>query len=413
MASSLLLNSNPAPTSVCYIVRDLGHYHDARLEGAARRTALDVSVIEMCNRSKYPAFDRAPSDGCGYERYTLFPGRMFKDIPLRDLRSALASKLTLLAPQVLAVPGWSSPEALASLGWAAGNSVPVIVLSESQRHDYPRTVLGEILKRRLLPLCSAALVGGSRHADYAADLGLANDNIFTGYDIVDNEHFRTGAEKARNDRALRARLELPAEFFLTCSRFVYEKNLVRLLEAYARYCASCSAPWGLVMLGAGPLKDEVEATIRRLQLEKRVVTPGYIPYDSIPPYYGLAGAFILPSVIEPWGLVVNEAMAARLPVVVSNLCGSAADLVQEGRNGFTFDPSSVEQLADLLLKVSRLPQDQRDAMGRAGQEIIGRWSPELFGENLEKAMQAALAAPRPSVSALDRAVLWLLIHRRH
>jgi glycosyltransferase involved in cell wall biosynthesis len=99
--------------------------------------------------------------------------------------------------------------------------------------------------------------------------------------------------------------------------------------------------------------------------------------------------------------------------VVSNLCGSAADLVQEGRNGFTFDPLNIEQLADLMLKVSRLPQDRRDAMGKAGQEIISRWSPELFGENLEKAMQAALAAPRPSVSALDRAVLWLLIHRRH
>ena len=411
MASSLLLDSSPAPASVCYIVRNLGHYHDARLEGAAKRTALDVSVIEICNLQNYQAFNRAPSDASGYQRHTLFPGRMFKDIPLTELRSALSAKLTLLGPQALAVPGWSSPEALASLNWAVHNSVPVIVLSESQRHDYRRNLLGEILKHRLLPLCSAALVGGSTHADYAADLGLTKDNIFTGYDIVDNEHFRSGAETARQDRTLRARLELPAEFFLTCCRFVFEKNLVRLLEAYARYCASCPDPWGLVILGTGPLKDEVEGTIRRLQLGTRVVTPGYIPYDSLPTYYALAGAFILPSVIEPWGLVVNEAMAARLPVLVSDRCGSAADLVQEGRNGFTFDPSSVEQLADLMLKVSRLPRDQRDAMGRAGQEIISRWSPEFFGENLEKAMQAALAAPRPSVSTLDRAVLWLLMHR--
>jgi glycosyltransferase involved in cell wall biosynthesis len=134
-------------------------------------------------------------------------------------------------------------------------------------------------------------------------------------------------------------------------------------------------------------------------------------YDTLPAYYGLASAFILPSVIEPWGLVVNEAMAAGLPVLVSERCGCAQDLVQRGRNGFTFDPCDIEDQASLMLRLSSMPETQRSAMGLASQEIISRWTPELFAQNLEKAAQAARTAPRRSVSVLDRVILWLLRRR--
>ena len=79
-----------------------------------------------------------------------------------------------------------------------------------------------------------------------------------------------------------------------------------------------------------------------------VLLPGFKQYPELPLYYGLAGAFVLPSLTEPWGLVVNEAMAAGLPVVVSDRCGCASDLVRPGENGFAFDPCDIEQLAALL-----------------------------------------------------------------
>jgi glycosyltransferase involved in cell wall biosynthesis len=116
-------------------------------------------------------------------------------------------------------------------------------------------------------------------------------------------------------------------------------------------------------------------------------------------------------VSETWGLTVNEAMAAGLPVLVSERCGCARDLVVEGRNGFTFDPCDVEALSKLMLRLSSTPEDQREAMGRASQEIIARWTPETFAEGLWRAVGAAHAAPRPSLSALDRVLLRLLVHR--
>lgn len=120
--------------------------------------------------------------------------------------------------------------------------------------------------------------------------------------------------------------------------------------------------------------------------------------------------FVHASTSEQWGLVVNEAMAAGLPVLVSNRCGCAADLVREGVNGFTFDPYDVEEMTRLMFRVAHGDVD-RAALGQASREIIAEWGPERFAVGLEQAVEAALSAPAPKPSLLDRALLWALIHR--
>ncbi len=124
----------------------------------------------------------------------------------------------------------------------------------------------------------------------------------------------------------------------------------------------------------------------------------------------MAGAFVHASTTEQWGLVVNEAMAAGLPVLVSERCGCAPDLVRDGVNGFTFDPYDPGQLADLMLKVSS-DQCDRLAMGRASQEIIKDWGPERFADGLMQAVAVARSRPLPKASWLDRSLLWALVHR--
>jgi glycosyltransferase involved in cell wall biosynthesis len=148
-----------------------------------------------------------------------------------------------------------------------------------------------------------------------------------------------------------------------------------------------------------------------LGLDGSVRLPGFVQYDGLRALYARAGAFILPSVSDPWGLVVNEAMAAGLPVLVSNRCGCAPDLVEEGRNGFTFDPYDIEGLARLMLRMSSMSDAERAAMGQASREIIRRWTPETFATNLMKVVEVALAAPRPKATLLDKLLLWALIHR--
>jgi glycosyltransferase involved in cell wall biosynthesis len=192
---------------------------------------------------------------------------------------------------------------------------------------------------------------------------------------------------------------------------VPKKNLPRLIEAFARYRQTAGpSAWPLELLGDGPMRGELERTRAAHSLETALVMPGFVQYGGLPSYYGNAGAFVHASTIEQWGLVVNEAMAAGLPVLVSERCGCAPDLVEEGRNGHTFDPYDVDALAGLMLKVVSGARD-RAAMGEASRQIIARWSPETFAEGLERAVRAALDLPLQRPGLLERMLLWALSHR--
>jgi len=188
-------------------------------------------------------------------------------------------------------------------------------------------------------------------------------------------------------------------YFLASSRFIERKNLRRLIDAYADYRRRSldsslatrhpSLPtWGLVLLGTGPLREEMMRQVERERIPE-VSFPGFQQLDALLGYYAGAGAFVHPARQEQWGLVVNEAMACGLPVLVSRTVGAAYDLVQDGVNGFRFDPEDTGGLAALLTKVAA-PDFPREQFGAASRRIIAEWTPEEFGRNFWRA--AAVAA---------------------
>jgi len=134
---------------------------------------------------------------------------------------------------------------------------------------------------------------------------------------------------------------------------------------------------------------------RDLQLEDDVRFPGFAQYDQLPAYYGLASAFVHASVVEQWGLVINEALASGLPVLVSDRCGCVPELVSEGHNGFAFDPLDIEKLAELMARLSEV--SDLGEMGYASRRIISAWSPERFSEGMLNAVKTAqtVTGPRP------------------
>jgi glycosyltransferase involved in cell wall biosynthesis len=265
----------------------------------------------------------------------------------------------------------------------------------------------------LVKLNSAGLAGGTPHKDYLIQLGLAGKQVFLGYDVVDNGYFQRETEKARSDDAnLRCQHGLPEKYFLASARFVEKKNLFRLVEAFAQYreLAGKSETWNLVLLGDGPLKTDLKKLISELGLKSFVHLPGFKQYHELPVYFGLAGAFVHASTTEQWGLVVNEAMASGLPVLVSNRCGCAMDLVSPGVNGFQFDPVNVDKLAQQMLKISTDNFPLAD-FGEASRRIISTWGPERFAGGLRDAVAVALKNRRPRVGMIDRLLLRLLLRR--
>jgi 1,2-diacylglycerol 3-alpha-glucosyltransferase len=395
---------------VAVLFHRIGPYHLARLEAAGARcslTAIELSSVD--DTYAWSQVDGAPN----FARLALFADEDVDRKRRSEVERRVHAALTEADPQVVAIPGWSHPGALAALLWSLQKGRPALLMSESAMHDRARGRAREAAKRQVVRLFSSALVGGAPQCAYACALGLSRATIFDGYDVVDNEHFARGARHARIAGELwRARLGLPERFFLASGRFVAKKNLIRLLDAYAEYrrWAGVGA-WHLVLLGDGELRSEVESRIARLDLAGAVVLPGFRQYHELPACYGLAGAFVHASTTEQWGLVVNEAMASGLPVIVSKRCGCTHDLVRNGINGFTFDPFDVDELARLMQRVAAMTDGQREAMGRAGQRIIADWGPERFADGLMRAVQVAMSRPPPPAGWSDQALLWALARR--
>jgi glycosyltransferase involved in cell wall biosynthesis len=327
--------------AVCF--HHLGPYHRARLRAAGARTplvALEVCSVDQTHGQKPDA------EPVGFDKVSLFDAADIDAGKLPAVRQTVAEVLERLDPTVVVVPGWSHPAALAMLEWSSSRCRPAVLMSDSTAHDGRRWWWREAVKRRVVAAASAALAAGAPQRAYLHALGLRSDAVFTGYDAVDNAYFAEQAARARKlAQGTRARLGLPERFFLVSGRFIDEKNLLRLLYAYAAYRRRTGADaWHLVLVGDGELRSEIEGRIARLDLTGGVVLAGFRPYEELPAYYGLASALVLASVSETWGLVVNEALASGLPVIVSERCGCAPDLVRNGINGFTFDPCDAEAL---------------------------------------------------------------------
>lgn len=394
---------------VAILFHRFGPYHHARLRALGTRcelTAIELSAVDN-------TYAWAPVAGSvGFSRVTLFRDADVEDKTTEEVRHALWHTLDEYRPQAVALPGWGNKPSLLALEWCRQNDIPAIMLSASTAVDDIRLPWKEWAKSQIVSQCGSGLVGGRRHVDYLVQLSMARERIFVGYDVIDNNYFSRGAALTRGRaEALRVDHALPSKYFLNSSRFVEKKNLPKLIEAYAKYRALAGkGAWHLVVIGDGPLRPQLEEQIGRLGLNSHVHLLGFKQYDELPIYYGLAEAYIQPSTTEQWGLVVNEAMACGLPVLVSDRCGCAPDLVRQGVNGYVFDSFDVDGLAELMTKLSA-DEKVLAEMGEASREIIAHWTPDIFAENLLKAAQSACANPLPKISWFDRMLLRGLIRR--
>lgn len=393
---------------MAWILPDISHYHHARIEAFARAADRPRSVAVVCvgGVSGFREF-RCPADRLrSYALTTIFPGCYYRAVAPRALRAALGRHLAGLQPGALLIQGWAQAHALIPLAWGAAHGVPCVVSSESQESDERRSPWREAIKRRVVSLFGSGLVGGQPHADYLARLGMPAARVFMGYDVVDNAHFAGGAARARARPATeRARLGLPARYFLASGRMVAKKNHPFLVRAYAEFLRrSDGSPWHLVILGDGDGRLAIEQLVQELGLGERVSLPGFMGYEDLPSVYGLAGALIHPSTQEQWGLVVNEAMASGLPVLVSDRCGCAPDLVQPGVTGHTFSPGDAESLVRLMLALAE-DDAARARMGAAAAARVGEWGPARFADGLSAALAAARRGQRPPLGQADRILL--------
>ncbi|MFZ0293976.1 MAG: glycosyltransferase family 4 protein [Candidatus Sulfotelmatobacter sp.] len=307
----------------------------------------------------------------------------------RGVHAALSG----IEPNIVLCGGYNYLASWSAARWARSHRVPLLLWSEStawdRRRGYP---LVEFMKARFLKSCAAFVVPGRSSFEYLTDLGVAPQRIFTARNAVDTVCFSHLAEKARrNESQVRSRHHLPSRYFLYVGRLVKDKGVFELLEAYAQLEAEIRRNIGLVFVGTG--SDSRKLTERAAKICPCVVQfSGFVHREELPEIYAFADALIFPTHSDPWGLVVNEAMACNLPVILTNVAGCASDLVQDGWNGFVIAPGDVAQLARAMARVAE-DSARRAEMGSRSRERIKGYSPEAWANGIVEAVKLVVREP--------------------
>jgi len=374
----------------CFLA-DIGHYHVARFGATAK---LGELVVIDAGANISTAYESAAT-----KSYTAVP-----------VEGTVAKTLDAIAPDVLVVMGWGYHSVREAALWALKNKIPVVTMSDSQLEGQPRSLLRDFLKRGLIGSYDAVLCAGTRAQRYMEYFGKSPECLFSGMDVVDNSHFAGALDAAVAERlAFSQQHQLPQRYILSVNRFVAQKNLSGLLRAFAHYVAQGQAgALNLVIAGDGPLRNELIDLIDELGLQEVVFLIGKVAYADLPMLYACAEVFVITSNshAETWGLTVNEAMAAGLPVFVSSSCGSCEDLVEDGINGRVFDANNTEALALHFDAIGR-GRYPLAAMGESSQRIIQQWGLERHAQNFWKAVSYAAARSR-APSMLSRVALRLV-----
>jgi len=253
--------------------------------------------------------------------------------------------------------------------------------------------------------CDRLLAIGSANAAFYRAMGVPDHKIHLVPYSVDNDRFVRSATLSDEKRAaVRRQYNVPVDrpAILYAAKFTPRKRPADLLDAARRLQEATDRPYTLVMAGAGELAQQLRAFCAAHALDNVVFT-GFINQTELPALYGACDVFVLPSEDEPWGLAVNEAMCASLPIVVSREVGCAADLVQNGVNGYTPAAGDVEELARVLRRLIE-DEDLRRRQGRASLARILQWGYPQCLEGIRSAL-AGLKSPGSDLkSALRPAV---------
>jgi glycosyltransferase involved in cell wall biosynthesis len=352
---------------------------------------------------------RMPS---GESWVTLEKKRDYRSLAPAEIAAAVYEALESYCPGTVVANGWRAPEARAALLWAKGKGRRSVLMSTAHRGSVGKNPVKQWLRRRLVSSFDAALVGGSRHKEYLMSLGMAADRIHLGYNTVDNEYFAAAATAARRGEAkLRDSTGLRRSYFLCPCRFIPDKDLPGLFAAYERYADAAGERhrWDLVVCGDGPQAPILERLRSESPFSDALHMVGFQPYDKLPAYYAWAGALVLASRRETWGLVINEAMASGLPIIVSDACGATPDLVEDGINGFVFEPGDIHSLSDLMLRMSAASPERWAEMSQSSRARIAAWPLERFAKGLLGAVESAAhgtnSSPDPIAGLILRSPL--------
>ena len=337
----------------------LGHYHFERAEKLRGLSTGQVITADLGGSDKLYKWS---SDG-HKNHFTLSS----KPVHSKDIYKRVSAYLTLVKKhgiKVAGIAGYAKPELLLFLIINKFLGIKTVMFNESW---YPKSSFSDRLKGKLINfLASVVFASGERAKNHLVNnLGVDAQKIITGYSSIDNTHFTTDTTN------------YSSKVLLCIARFSEEKNLINLIEAF-NLSELPAAGWRLRLVGDGPLREDIQGFA-----SPTIQIDNWLNYNELPECYASASAFILVSNFEPWGLVVNEAMAAGLPCICSNEVGAVDDLLvgeatkQDGvsvyLNGMVCNTSK-EGITQALNRLAGFTTPQLAEMGQISKSRVDLYS---------------------------------------
>jgi glycosyltransferase involved in cell wall biosynthesis len=298
---------------------------------------------------------------------------------------------------VLVIGGWSLMAPQLAIVWARLRGTPYLIVSENHSRE-PRPAWVRAVKwlvlRQVIPQASGLLVTGSLAREHALHYGARPDRVTVFPNTVDIPSYRAAAERLRSRRdEIRERLGIAhdAVAIAQVGRLFPLKAPDETLEAVARARAFTAQPLHLLFVGDGELRPSLER--RAAELGVDVTFAGFQQGEALLECFAAADVFALLSHRETWGVVVNEAAAFGLPLVLTDRVGAAGDLLRDGENGALVRSGDVEGAARALAALADDPERRR-RFGLRSLDLVEPWGYEQSVATFAEAVRVAAADRR-------------------
>lgn len=323
--------------------------------------------------------------------YRLLFEESFEAIGKFRRSAVLCREIISQRPDIVILPGYYDISFWFALLIIKLLGIPAILTCDSTAMDQSRAWHKELMKKLFVRACDAAFGYGRKAKEYLQELGMPKQSIYIRYQATNNTEIAAINHAARCERDARS-----AEYGFRPRNFIYvgrlspEKNVGSLVRAFNKLKEGdlTATDWGLLLVGDGPQRLELTNLCTKLKVTD-VHFIGGKKWQEVSEFYAVCDVMVLPSTSEPWGLVVNEAMVCGLPVLVSDRCGAAYDLVKEDENGFIFDPFNVEELAELM-KYFVVNSERIAEMGKRSVEIVAEYTPERAAQQMYAGIEQVL-----------------------
>lgn len=290
---------------------------------------------------------------------------------------------------ILIIGGYDQPSYIYLAFMAILLDKPYLLLFDgiapSRLQDNDRN-LKTTLKRYIAKHASYIIANGTVGKLYCTDVLKVSDNkVYNQYLSIDNHLFSNFLDEKENIKhklKLKYHIESDSKIILYSGRFIERKKILDLIQAIA--LLPNSDKYVLLLLGSGEQTEVLKKSIEEYRIH--AIFPGFIDQEKLYEYYFLSDVLVLPSQNEPWGLVVNEALASEIPVVLSNDVGASLDMVEEGVNGYIFDVGDIKSLSDKIKKAIDLPSEGIQTFSN---KLLKKWNIENSVDVISEAVHLA------------------------